>query len=49
MAKLYRDWKPDTTIVKAIHEAQIAYELYREAEIKQMDDENERVLGEHRV
>jgi hypothetical protein len=41
MAKNYRLWYPDATIRRAVHEAQIAYEMYREAEIKMMDEEYE--------
>jgi len=41
MAKTYRVWHPDSTIRRAIHEATVAYELYREAEIEMMDEEYE--------
>lgn len=42
MAKNYRLWYPDTSIRKAIHQAVIAYELYRESEVEIMDDEYQR-------
>ena len=37
MAKMYREWYPDVTIRRAIHEALIAYELYKESETMQID------------
>jgi len=37
MAKMYREWYPDVTIRRAIHEALIAYELYKESETIQID------------
>ena len=43
MAKLYRAWKPETSIGMAIHQAQLAYEMYREAEVEMMDEEYQRI------
>jgi len=37
MAKMYRLWYPDVTIRRAIHEALISYELYKETEVEIMD------------
>jgi len=42
MAKNYREWYPDTTIRRAIHEAVIAYELYRETEVEIMYETDQR-------
>jgi hypothetical protein len=38
MAKMYREWYPDVTIRRAIHEALISYELYKETEVEIMDE-----------
>ena len=43
MAKSYREWYPDVTIRKAIHEALVAYELYRETEVDMMYEEYKRL------
>lgn len=32
MAEQYRTWYPDATLRRAVNEANVAYELYREAE-----------------
>ena len=42
MAKNYRIWFPDTTIHRAVHQAVIAYELYRETEVEIMYETDQR-------
>ena len=39
MAKQYREWYPDVTIRRAIHEALVSYELYKETEVELMFEE----------
>jgi len=37
MAKMYKEWNPNVSRARAIHEAVKAYELYKESETIQMD------------
>lgn len=43
MAKIYRTMRPETPIYRAIYQAQLAYEMYREAEVEMMDEQYKRL------